>query len=598
MEAMRLRRKETKEQPSDLPVTPRKKRREPASLKQKIMVPIILETVLSCLLMSIISYGAIRTLQQSKIKTAMTYDLHQISSNLSQSYMRLLQISQQMSTNDEIGSLVDQSFIVRDSFDKHALLQNISQTIGLVTFSNLSTQLVTYYDPARRTTRFETLPVRQNFAPETLPKLSESPVFQYQAPHKSESGCSTDLVISVTRRETFSNGESWDIYAEAKTDIENYTGQLSGEGSLNYQLLLLDRNGVVRYSSIPKTFAIGTHCEFLSGQGKTKDYVWESLESSIGFQAVIMMPASSYNRELYSLARNSLLISVLGIFTIALIGVMLARDIHGTLQQFAAEMKDLGHGDLNRNQHHTGIREFDSLFQTFNEMKAQIGRLAVENRKKEEEKHRIELDELTYRINPHFLMNALNSIHWLAVLHGQKEIDKFVSTLNRLLCYNLGKDGKPATLRTEIQLMRSYLDLQQMRYDFNAVFDVVPGEYLDRPCARFILQPIVENAVRHGLNENGTLLLRVQPDYTAQKVRILVQDDGEGMRRETLEKLSTNGHNGKGIGLRYVVSILKSYYGGKAQMHISSAEHEGTTVTIELPLEGRLLQDDKSADRG
>ena len=305
-----------------------------------------------------------------------------------------------------------------------------------------------------------------------------------------------------------------------------------------------------------------------------------------------MMPESSYNRELYQLARNSLLIVTLGISVMVLFSMVLARDILGTLRQFAVEIKNLGRGDLNRNPHHTGIKEFDSLFRTFNEMKAQIERLAIENRKKEEEQHRIEMDELTYRINPHFLMNALNSVHWLAVLHGQKEIDKFVSTLNRLLCYNLGKGRKPATLRSEIQLMRSYLDLQQMRYDFHAVFDVTPGEYLDRPCARFILQPIVENALRHGLNENGTVLLRVRPDYAARKVRILVQDDGGGMSPETLEQLRRTGHNGKGVGIRYVVSILKSCYGERAQFHIASMEHKGTTVTIELPLVGRLFQDD------
>ena len=102
----------------------------------------------------------------------------------------------------------------------------------------------------------------------------------------------------------------------------------------------------------------------------------------------------------------------------------------------------------------------------------------------------------------------------------------------------MGKSEETATFRSEIEIMRTYLELQQMRHDFEVQLDMKEGAYLDSPVARFILQPIVENAVCHGLDDNGKLEIRVSSDETAQMVRIVIRDDGKGLSQETLALLS------------------------------------------------------------
>nr|WP_306812787.1 histidine kinase [Paenibacillus soyae] len=221
-------------------------------------------------------------------------------------------------------------------------------------------------------------------------------------------------------------------------------------------------------------------------------------------------------------------------------------------------------------------------------MKRQIQQLILDVEQKEKRRHQLEIEKLAYQINPHFLMNTLNSVRWLAAMHKQAEIEKFVSSLIYLLSYNLGKSEGKATFRSEVEVMRTYLELQQMRHDFEVTLDIAEGDYLDSPVARFILQPIVENAVCHGLDDNGMLEIRITPDEAAQAVRVIIRDDGKGLSQETLALLQrdTPGQQqtGWGIGLRYVRSMLDSFYGHNARMSIQSTPNQGTTVTLTLPI--------------
>jgi two-component system sensor histidine kinase YesM len=281
------------------------------------------------------------------------------------------------------------------------------------------------------------------------------------------------------------------------------------------------------------------------------------------------------------------LILGIALFIMLSIAVLLLRLINRPLRVFESEMGALGRGHMDAMQYRTGISEFDRLFDQFNKMKQQIQQLIVDVEQKEKKRHQLEIEKLAYQINPHFLMNTLNSVRWLAVLHQQAEIDKFVSALIFLLSYNLGKSRETATLRTEIKVMRTYLDLQQMRYDFEVNLDIVEGSYLDCPVARFILQPIVENAVCHGLDEHGKLEVCISPDESTHIVKIVIRDDGKGLSEETLALLQTEKpdqqQTGWGIGLRYVRSMLESFYGDKARIHIDSTPHHGTAVTMYLP---------------
>ena len=186
-----------------------------------------------------------------------------------------------------------------------------------------------------------------------------------------------------------------------------------------------------------------------------------------------------------------------------------------------------------------------------------------------------------YQINPHFLMNALNSIHWMALTNHQKEIDDYVKHLGFILSYSLGKAEQNTTLRTELKYLQYYLELQQMTHDFSSEFDIAEGEYLNTRCARFLLQPIAENAVCHNMDEFGTLW--VEASEQGGIITIQIRDDGKGF--EISEKMEQNAKDErKGIGLRYVQMTLKSFYGEEAEMKIESELGKGTEVTLHFPV--------------
>lgn len=171
-------------------------------------------------------------------------------------------------------------------------------------------------------------------------------------------------------------------------------------------------------------------------------------------------------------------------------------------------------------------------------MREQIWELFAEVERKEKRRVDLEVEKLLYQINPHFLMNTLDTVHWLALMNGQNEIDRLVSSLNKLLHYNLGKLGAASTINEEIEALKQYLTLQQIRYDFK--FDVqmhVDEEVMSMPVPRFILQPLVENSLYHGLSDDG--YIRVDVNLT-NAILISIQDNGSGMSEETIHNLLHN----------------------------------------------------------
>src|SRR4029079_11461760 len=120
----------------------------------------------------------------------------------------------------------------------------------------------------------------------------------------------------------------------------------------------------------------------------------------------------------------------------------------------------------------TKIPEFDFLLNQFRQMREQIWELFAEVEHNEKRRVDLEVEKLLYQINPHFLMNTLDTVHWLALMNGQNEIDKLVLSLNKLLYYNLGKMGDTSTIGDEIEALKEYLQLQQIRYDFRFEVDI------------------------------------------------------------------------------------------------------------------------------
>ena len=287
------------------------------------------------------------------------------------------------------------------------------------------------------------------------------------------------------------------------------------------------------------------------------------------------------------------MIFFLSIIVLYLSVLIIYRLICRPLQLFGQEIEQAGQGNLEEAEYELGIAEFDQLLKQFGNMKGQIRKLLEDVEREEKKRSKIEVEKLMYKINPHFLLNTLNSVHWMAQINKQKDIGDFLSSLIFLLSYNLGKQDGIATFRSELEFLKKYVNLQKMRYDFEVDIQVEEGNYLDQPTIRLLLQPLVENALRHGLGETGKLFIYLFQDEKKGYAVITIKDNGKGLNLEQLEKLnrpfqykSDGSVENDGVGLRYVRSMLESFYGGRAFLTINSELGKGTKVTLLLPLEG------------
>lgn len=249
----------------------------------------------------------------------------------------------------------------------------------------------------------------------------------------------------------------------------------------------------------------------------------------------------------------------------------------------------MGEQQIARKQKLLRLAEFDDVLGRFYAMRSRVFDLVEEIERREQARGRFEVEKLRYQINPHFIHNTLNTVQVIAKINKQDEIVRLITYFTRILHYNLGKEGAFVQVRQEIANLQDYISLQQIRYNhaFQMQVHVDPdAEGVTVP--RFILQPLVENALYHGFkNDEGTITVRAYREEDGH-IRIEVADNGVGMTREqTAALLPDNGEaygrSGMGIGLLFVQQLIKSYYGQEYGLRIESEPGRGTTLILRVP---------------
>lgn len=568
------------------------------TLHQRLIFIVIVEISVSLLLLIMVSYQTIYSIEKNKLMTSMVSSLQQITDKMEQNYLDMIQVSQQMSPQGVVGYQLDSYFEAKDNYDKFQIEQQISQNLVKISFANSNIGNRLYFSPENNRNYFYNFATREGFSPMKFDFLRKNGSVYYHPLHKSAAMVTGEWqVLSIARKITSANGVELIIYIESRMESGEFIDTISKTQHMNYILLQLDDKDKIGYSS-SKEFSTGGIFK-MENEKRVDNSSFGRHGSYVGVRQVsphstnvLLLPVNEYNREFYTWIRNVLIIIFLVSFLMIFSSIVISRLIYKPISIFSKEMKKLGKGDLNTISVQTGTVEYDELFHQFNYMKMQIQKLLSDVENVMLEKHQLEIEKIYYQINPHFLMNSLHSIHWLAKMHDQTEIVNFTSELNYILAYSLGKIDRHATVRTEIKMLQAYLKLQKMRYDFQNVVEVEEGAYLDTPTARMILQPIAENAIHHGLDESGTLTVRILHSTVRNAIIITIEDNGRGLTRESLAKIQEpfqkkidGDGNSEGIGLRYVRSMLESFYEDRAIMSIKSELTKGTKVTLLLPLD-------------
>lgn len=236
--------------------------------------------------------------------------------------------------------------------------------------------------------------------------------------------------------------------------------------------------------------------------------------------------------------------------------------------------------------------ELGELAVSYNKMLARVRQLLTEAAENERRENALRFEARMAQINPHFLFNTLNSIKWMAMMAHADHIARTVVDLGRLLEISMNKQGDFLLLSEELDNLRSYLEIQQLRYGdlFSVHYDIAPeAERLIVPI--LILQPIVENAILHNIEEQETLVVEITAQCSQGALVITVEDNGCGMMPEQVEALlspvsSTSRKSVfRGIGVGNVNERIQLKYGSAWGIILTSTPGTGTTVTIRLPAE-------------
>lgn len=312
--------------------------------------------------------------------------------------------------------------------------------------------------------------------------------------------------------------------------------------------------------------------------------------------------------EMNSLLKTEVTVTIIAAFLIVLItinqSVRVSRSITNPIDELYKRAKSIGEGDLEpRDPVEAGDIKLQTLSDGLEEMVRRLHRLMEVNKEESEKLRDLELMLVQAQINPHFLYSTLDTIIWLIEADNHEQATRMVGNLSNFLRSTLSRGDDVITLGDEELHIRSYLEIQQVRYNEILAFRVeINPAIKDARIPRLTLQPLVENAIFHGIKRNsgkgelvveahltdadGKVIDTVQESDTGDKlVSILVSDSGAGMDAETLEKvigeLENNHINEFGMGAVY--KRIKLMFGEEGRFNIKSTKGEGTQVSIIFP---------------
>lgn len=260
------------------------------------------------------------------------------------------------------------------------------------------------------------------------------------------------------------------------------------------------------------------------------------------------------------------------------------------LQKLSQAMTSVGRGDFSiRTEFTRASTEIANLSLRFNQMVQKIEELMGAVRAEQEQVKQAQMRALQYQIKPHFMYNTLNSIKFTAMLQGSDTIAQQLQAFIDLLEYSLNKEHDFARFSSEIKILNDYAALQKYRYMdcFEIVYDVSE----EAKCCyvpRFLLQPLVENSILHGMDtKRQDNLIHIRAYVQGEVLCITVQDNGVGMSDEKvarlLEKNDEERRQFNGIGVSNTKERLQLFYEGEVRFTLSSKLGEGTRYEIEIP---------------
>ncbi len=411
-------------------------------------------------------------------------------------------------------------------------------------------------------------------------------------------------VISLSRAVEITQGTSTDqgvllidiAYGSLQQLLDNvamgnqgylYLASSSGELIYHPKIQLIDAGLEQENTLAVKSYRDGDYQE--KYRGKQRDVVVKSVGYT-GWKLVGVTPKQGFS--LNNLKTRLFMVFVIAffLFLLALINSYISSRITAPIEELEKSVNALEEGALDTEVYQGGSYEIQHLGRSIGDMAKRIQALMEDIVAEHESKRKSEFDTLQSQINPHFLYNTLDIIVWMIENEQKQEAVKVVTALARFFRISLSRGKSIIPVKDELEHVRSYLMIQQMRFKNKFTYDIqAEQEVLSLASLKLMLQPLVENAIYHGMefmDGDGEILIKVF--IQEERLRFIIEDNGLGMTKEQVqglltEKKHSSSRRGSGIGVKNVNERIRLYFGEEYGLFIRSEPDEGTAVEICLP---------------
>lgn len=418
----------------------------------------------------------------------------------------------------------------------------------------------------------------------------------------------TEQVITVSRSIRFKRAgreESGVLLLELNYDMITDLARKTNLGEYGH-LIILDDQGRLLYTSEtgePRMTLLSAKEASSIFLGSRRVTLWNT-DMFINVNTLIqtrwlIATVSNINGIRNAVKRLALIIVLIYSVSIAIcatVAAVISLQVSRPVSQLKTAMLKVEEGDFSRQASVSGQTEIVSLAHSFNAMTGKIRELMARLVSQQREKRKMELQVLQNQINPHFLYNTLDSIVWLAEHDRNKDVITTVVALAHFFRIGISKGETFIPVGNEISHVRNYLTIQSIRYVNKFTYDIqVDSRLLGYRVMKLVLQPIVENAIYHGIGDEDDGKIKITGTIENGYMVFRVWNSGYGISEEKIREMyeTMRGNPEKpSVGIRNVYQRLKLYYGDEAEVIITSIQDETTTVSLRIPLEPKEERDE------
>ena len=332
---------------------------------------------------------------------------------------------------------------------------------------------------------------------------------------------------------------------------------------------------------------------FSYSEGKNEYTAVHIHSDSTGWTTVGVIPLRYINKDLAGIQYLTVIIIVLTIIIGVTVSVIIAQSLISPLEKTVNALEKFSRGDFAVRLKENRCDEIGKLNRIFNKAIKEINELMQKVTQSEILNKEMEFKTLQSQMNPHFLYNTLDTINWLAFKEKQTEICNLVAAISSLIRASISNKKSIITIEQELDYVKNYIYIQHIRYKdrFDTIYDI-DESLLKQAVPKLIIQPIVENAIIHGIeNSKNKNLLYISIKRENECIVIIVKDTGIGMTDEKVSELLKEPLNAEGdeqkahtnLGLYAVHKRIQLMYGDLYGLTVQSQAGEGTTVTLHIP---------------